>query len=216
MYDRKKKKGPVAKGASPAPESRPQTPPPAPEPTKIETPAEPDGEQDDWEASSEDEAPAAEEKKDDVKSDWDASSGDEEAAPPPPKPAAPVEKKKAAKPEKKATAKPVVEAKGAPAKATPAAGQAFSLTTIASPLTACTKHQLNPRTWKRLLNLSRDRNQRRNLALVLDPALERTRTKTLIQTTPQMKNLTKSSHKLSVLPRNERLKRQRDERSDVC
>lgn len=110
VYGNRKKKGPVAKDASPAPESRPQTPASAPPPAQVEAPA---VEKDDWEASSEDEAtpaPAtAATKEEDVKSDWDASSDDESAAAPPPP--APVEKKPV---EAKKVSKPVVQAPAKP------------------------------------------------------------------------------------------------------
>jgi translation initiation factor 5B len=85
VYGNRKKKGPVTKDASPAPESRPTTPEPvvAPTPPPAEkAPAAADEPKDDWDASSDEEAkPAVAEG---VKGDWDASSGEEEEEAPAP------------------------------------------------------------------------------------------------------------------------------------
>ncbi|KAL1702921.1 hypothetical protein EV121DRAFT_261598 [Schizophyllum commune] len=138
----KKKKGPVAKGASPAPESRPDTPsaapsskpatpPPAsPSPAPVSAPAE-EKEEDvksDWDASSDDEAKKPAAAAEDVKDDWDASSDEEDKkpekaalapakaapAPAPAKGATPAKAASAAAKAEPAAAKPAV--KGAPAK----------------------------------------------------------------------------------------------------
>ncbi|TFK43116.1 hypothetical protein BDQ12DRAFT_596557 [Crucibulum laeve] len=90
VYGNRKKKGPAAKEASPAPESRPRSPETvaSPTPTQVEEVSEtkPAAEEEDlksdWEASSDEEAkakapaPAAA-----VKDSWDASSGEEDEEP---------------------------------------------------------------------------------------------------------------------------------------
>lgn len=90
VYGNRKKKGPVAKDASPAPESRPRTPE-APATTAPPTEAAPaaaateDEQKDDWDASSDEEAkPAAVES---LKDSWDASSDEEKEEAPTPAPA---------------------------------------------------------------------------------------------------------------------------------
>ncbi|KAJ6567397.1 hypothetical protein DFH09DRAFT_1156861 [Mycena vulgaris] len=107
VYGNRKKKGPAAKDASPAPESRPRTPEPiAPVVAPVvASKAEPE---DDWDASSAEEdvkSPVA-----GVKDSWDASSDEEDAAPPPPPPVSTPASKSAAKPAPKSAAKPSVPA----------------------------------------------------------------------------------------------------------
>ena len=90
VYGNRKKKGPVAKDVSPAPESRPRSPEPvaSPSPALAEKPVEAipangdaksnEDAKSDWEASDEDDVKAQEEA---VKDSWDASSDDEEEKP---------------------------------------------------------------------------------------------------------------------------------------
>ncbi|KAK7471227.1 eukaryotic translation initiation factor 5B [Stygiomarasmius scandens] len=128
VYGNRKKKGPVGKDASPAPESRPRTPEPA-QPTKEKTPElEPPANgaaKDDWDDSSEGEGakPAAD---DEVKDSWDASSDEEEAPAPVTVPAAKHEK------ETKPAAKTSAPAKPAPANANGASKQAAQSTSTSS------------------------------------------------------------------------------------
>ncbi|RDB15518.1 Eukaryotic translation initiation factor 5B [Hypsizygus marmoreus] len=136
VYGNRKKKGPTAKDASPAPESRPRSPEsvaaPPPPPAKEASPAAEDEAKDDWEATSEEEAnvPPAPEA---VKDDWDASSEDEEKAPAPAKtkPAVPIQPQPKGQPAQKpaaskahptpkaATPKTPAAPKAAPSKAAP-------------------------------------------------------------------------------------------------
>lgn len=124
VYGNRKKKGPAAKDASPAPESRPRspeptpTPPPEPVKAKEEEKAEEAAAKSDWEASSDEEPepkPAAESPA--VKSDWDASSDEEDAPTPAPAPAP------APTPKAKPAAKDTAEAKKPAAAPTPAKGK---------------------------------------------------------------------------------------------
>ncbi|KAJ2918206.1 hypothetical protein MD484_g2161, partial [Candolleomyces efflorescens] len=119
VYGNRKKKGPTAKDASPAPESRPRspepTPTPPPEPAVTES-AKEEAAKSDWEASSEAEAAAKPAAAPAVKDDWDASSEDEakaevKAAPPAKKPVA----KAAPEPKKPAPAAPAQGGKAKPA-----------------------------------------------------------------------------------------------------
>ncbi|KIM45784.1 hypothetical protein M413DRAFT_440821 [Hebeloma cylindrosporum] len=97
VYGNRKKKGPGAKDASPAP-SRPRSPEvvedraPKPQPVQVKPTEAANGDaKSDWEASSGEEEvkpEASVHASPDVKDDWDASSEDEEARPSP-KPAAP-------------------------------------------------------------------------------------------------------------------------------
>ena len=79
VYGNRKKKDPVAKDVSPAPESRPRSPKPLPTVEKpIETiPANGDAKSD-WEASSDENHDDAKAQGEAVKDSWDASSDDEE------------------------------------------------------------------------------------------------------------------------------------------
>ena len=78
VYGNRKKKGPIAKDVSPAPESRPRSP-------VVEKPIEaiPDDDaKSDWEASSDEDHDDAKAQGEAVKDSWDASSNDEEEKPP--------------------------------------------------------------------------------------------------------------------------------------
>ncbi|EGO01474.1 hypothetical protein SERLA73DRAFT_158777 [Serpula lacrymans var. lacrymans S7.3] len=128
VYGNRKKKGPVAKDASPAPESRPRTPEPAavvreptPPPRKPSPvqPSKASSVKDDWDASSDEESKAT--AANEVKDSWDASSDEGDAAEPiKPPPAA------SSKPEKKANGQP--EAKKTPAPEPAKASQPASKT----------------------------------------------------------------------------------------
>ena len=83
VYGNRKKKGPVAKDISPAPESRPRSPVPVASPSTpliVEKPLEAipanNDAKSDWEASSEEEDTKAQGEA--VKDSWDASSEEEE------------------------------------------------------------------------------------------------------------------------------------------
>ncbi|EDR05004.1 uncharacterized protein LACBIDRAFT_252126, partial [Laccaria bicolor S238N-H82] len=85
VYGNRKKKGPGAKDASPAPESRPRSPELASPILPVAEEVKPNADEDlksDWEASSDEETKAAA----GVKDSWDASSDDGEASPEPAKP----------------------------------------------------------------------------------------------------------------------------------
>ena len=85
VYGNRKKKGPGAKDASPAPESRPRSPelasPTLPAAEEVKSNADEDLKSD-WEACSDEETKAAA----GVKDSWDASSEEDEASPEPAKP----------------------------------------------------------------------------------------------------------------------------------
>lgn len=106
VYGNRKKKGPVAKDASPAPESRPRTPEApatsAPPPTEAApaAAATEDEPKDNWDVSSDEETkPAAVER---VKDSWDASSDEEKEKVPTPAPApVPVSSEKKSTPAQK-------------------------------------------------------------------------------------------------------------------
>ncbi|KAL0066009.1 eukaryotic translation initiation factor 5B [Marasmius tenuissimus] len=118
VYGNRKKKGPGAKESSPAPESRPRTPATEPATPVVQEkslepePAVNEGVKDEWDASSEEDAPKV--TQEDVKDSWDASSDEEEESKP-----APV-KPKATEPNGKAKAAPSTKASPAPAKQAPA------------------------------------------------------------------------------------------------
>lgn len=119
VYGNRKKKGPGAKDASPAPESRPRSPELASPILPVAEEVKPDADEDlksDWEASSDEETKAAA----GVKDSWDASSDDGEASPEPAKPnekldvKAPSTEDKPKPPSTKPTSKVQPPVKGAP------------------------------------------------------------------------------------------------------
>ena len=80
MYGNRKKKDPVAKDVSPAPESRPKSPKPLATVEKVIEPIPANGDaKSDWDASSdEDHDDDAKAQGEGVKDSWDASSNDDE------------------------------------------------------------------------------------------------------------------------------------------